>query len=188
MGKLIVFAAPSGAGKTTIVRHILNARQDVAFSVSATTRDQRSYEVDGHDYYFLTPQAFREKIDENAFVEWEEVYPDQYYGTLKKEVERLWNQGKNIIFDIDVKGALSIKETFPSETLTIFIKPPSLEVLRKRLINRATEDEDSLHRRLEKVEWEMDFENKFDKTLVNNVLSEAFLVAETIVEHFLEGK
>ena len=188
MGKLIVFAAPSGAGKTTIVHHILNTIQDVAFSVSATTRDQRPHEIDGRDYYFLTPQAFRKRITENAFVEWEEVYPDQYYGTLKMEVERLWNQGKNIIFDIDVKGALHIKAAFPNETLTIFVKPPSFEVLKERLINRATEDESSLRRRLQKVEWEMEFENRFDKTLVNEVLDLAFLRAETMVEHFLQGK
>ena len=137
MSKLIVFTAPSGAGKTTIVRHLIKEIPSLAFSVSATTRGARPHEEHGQDYYFLSEQDFRAKIKEEAFVEWEEVYTDQFYGTLKSEVERLWAAGKHIIFDIDVHGAINVKNTYPEETLTIFVKPPSVEVLLDRLTNRS---------------------------------------------------
>jgi guanylate kinase len=184
MSKLIVLTAPSGAGKTTIVRHLLKTFDDLAFSVSATTRRQREGEVDGRDYYFLSEAEFRTKIKEQAFVEWEEVYQGQFYGTLKTEIERLWQAGKHIIFDIDVQGALNIKEHYPEQTLTIFVKPPSEEVLFNRLRQRNTETPENLRKRMEKASLELSFENKCDKTLVNDVLTEALAEAERIVQAF----
>lgn len=187
MSKLIVFAAPSGAGKTTIVRHLLESFQDLSFSVSATTRKQRPHEQNGRDYYFLSPSEFRRHIEQGDFVEWEEVYTDQYYGTLKSEIERLWKQGKHILFDIDVVGALNIKKTYPNETLTVFVKPPSMEILRQRLLSRKTEDNAAVLKRLEKADWEMTFENNFDTILVNDVLEEALATARTLVRDFIHS-
>lgn len=186
MEKLIIFTAPSGAGKTTIVKHLLNKIQSLAFSVSATTRERRSNEIDGESYYFMTPDDFREKIKAEAFVEWEEVYQDQFYGTLKSEVERLWSEGKNIIFDIDVQGALSVKKAFPKESLTIFVKPPSREILLERLTGRQTESPESLKKRYNKAAQELDYEDKFDKVLVNDNLENALERAEKIVLDFIE--
>jgi len=188
MSKLIVLAAPSGAGKTTIVHQLLETLDNLAFSISATTRDRRPHEEDGTDYYFLSPSEFRARIDADDFVEWEEVYPDQYYGTLRSEVERLWKQGKHIVFDIDVVGALNIKKAYPAETLTIFVEPPSMNVLRDRLMSRLTESEHSLRRRLEKAEWELTFTNKFDKVLVNDVLNDAVDEARSIVSDFIQSE
>lgn len=185
MSKLIVFAAPSGAGKTTIVRHLLETFDDLCFSVSATTRQQRPHEREGRDYYFLTPDAFRRHIEHDDFVEWEEVYSNQYYGTLKSEIERLWKAGKHILFDIDVVGALNIKKAYPRETLTVFVKPPSMDILRQRLHARDTEDDASVKKRLEKADWEMTFENKFDQVLVNDVLEDAFASARHLVRNFI---
>ncbi len=185
MNKLIVITAPSGAGKTTIVRHLLARFPSLAFSVSATTRRPRPTEVDGRDYYFLCTASFKEKIAEGAFVEWEEVYEDQFYGTLKAEVERLWADNKDIIFDIDVKGALNIKQTYPDRCLSIFIAPPSMEVLRKRLQSRETEDPESLQKRLDKAEEEMSYRSRFDRILVNADLSEALQEASSWVDQFL---
>ena len=185
MSKLIIFTAPSGAGKTTIVRHLLKKYDELAFSVSATTRKMRPHEIDQKDYYFLSQEEFRQKIAEKAFAEWEEVYENQYYGTLISEISRLWKAGKHIIFDIEVKGALNIKKAFPEHSLAVFVKPPSPEVLFDRLRKRRTEDEKSLQLRIERATLELSYENKFDKVLVNNILEDTLAEAEQIVEEFI---
>ena len=186
MKKLLVFTAPSGAGKTTIVRYLLKQFESLAFSISATTRNQRVNEVDGKDYFFLTKEAFQQRIQNGQFVEWEEVYPGQYYGTLRSEVERLWNDGKCVVFDIDVNGAQKVKSLFPNQTLTVFIKPPSIEILEQRLKNRATESETSLHTRLLKVRQELSSEHLFDRVLINDNLQLALKEASAITKDFLE--
>ncbi|MCB0557876.1 MAG: guanylate kinase [Lewinellaceae bacterium] len=186
MSKLLLFAAPSGAGKTTIVHHLLNQFGELEFSISATTRPQRPHEEDGKDYYFISRERFQELIRQGAFVEWEEVYEGLFYGTLKSEVERLWAEGKHIIFDIDVKGAMNIKKEYPREALAVFVKPPSMEALEKRLKARRTEDEHTLKKRLARASEEMAYENKFDRVLVNDVLKEALATAEQIVESFIK--
>lgn len=183
--KLIIFTAPSGAGKTTIVRHLLKNRRDVSFSISACTRPPRHGEVNGMDYYFLSTDEFKRKVDQGDFVEYEEVYENQFYGTLKSEIDRLWSEGKHVLFDIDVKGALSIKRAFGTQALSIFVKPPSFEILKQRLINRRTEDETSLRKRIQRVKEEMTYERHFDVTLVNNDLEVALKEAERIVDSFL---
>jgi guanylate kinase len=185
MSKLILFAAPSGAGKTTIVRHLLKQFDNLSFSVSATTRAKRPHEVEGTDYYFLTPEAFKAKIKEQRFVEWVEVYKDQYYGTLKSEIDRLWQAQKHIIFDIDVKGAMMIKEHFPKETLAVFVQPPSIEDLIQRLRARETESEASLQKRIARFEEELQYQNKFDYILVNDILAHTLKEAESIVGQFI---
>jgi guanylate kinase len=185
MSKLIVFTAPSGAGKTTIVRHLLKNIPNLSFSTSATTRYQRQGEEHGKDYYFLTKEDFKQKIEQDAFVEWEEVYRDQYYGTLKSEVERLWGLKQHIIFDIDVKGARNVKSAYPQQTLTIFIKAPSLEALLDRLRNRNTEAPEQLARRMAKATEEAAFEDQFDYVLVNDDLTVALQEAEKVVSDFL---
>jgi guanylate kinase len=187
MGKLIVVTAPSGAGKTTIVRSLLTQFRNLAFSVSATTRPKREGEVHGRDYYFIGVNEFQSLIQHNAFLEWEEVYDNQFYGTLKSEVERLWKEGKQVIFDIDVKGALNVKKAYPAETLTIFIKPPSPGILFKRLKNRKSESEESLRKRINKASLELTFEKHFDIVLVNDVLEDAMKKAADIVDHWLNG-
>ncbi len=185
MSKLLLFAAPSGAGKTTIVHHLLDTFSQLAFSISATTRTRRPHEKEGRDYYFISREQFQELIRQDAFVEWEEVYEGLFYGTLKSEVERLWKEGKHIIFDIDVKGAMSIKKAYPREALAIFVKPPSMEALEKRLQARRTEDEATLKKRMARAAEEMSYENKFDVALVNDVLDEALEKAEKIVKEFI---
>ena len=184
-GKIIVFAAPSGAGKTTIVRHILNAFNNIDFSVSATTRQPRNYEVNGVHYYFLSADDFQSKIDSEEFIEFEEVYEGVYYGTLKSEMERLWKEQKHIVFDIDVQGALSIKELYGDKALTVFVEPPSVQVLAERLRARGTEDEKSIQKRIAKFNNEMEFLDKFDYRLINDNLEEAFYEAEVVVNKFL---
>lgn len=184
MRKLIAVTAPSGAGKTTIVRHLLSTYEHLDFSVSATTREMRKHEVNAKDYYFIGVEKFKHKIEEGAFIEWEEVYENQFYGTLKSEVDRLWKLDKDIIFDIDVKGAVNIKEIYP-ESLCIFIKPPSLEILENRLKARKTETPKSLKKRIARVKKEMTYQNKFDVVLVNDVLEVALKEAEVIIENFV---
>lgn len=184
-GKMFVFTAPSGAGKTTIVRHLLKHYNFLDFSVSATTRTKRENEVDGIDYYFLSPEEFRVKVKNDDFVEWEEVYDDQFYGTLKSEVERVWEKKKHVVFDIDVRGATNIKQLYCDDCMATFIKPPSVETLIERLKNRNTESEASLGKRIARVKREMRYEGDFDKILVNDLLQVALKEAEFIVEDFL---
>ncbi|ADQ17387.1 guanylate kinase [Leadbetterella byssophila] len=187
-GKAIIFCAPSGSGKTTLVKHLLSQYSNLGFSISACTRDKRGRnEIHGKDYYFLSIEEFQENIRANAFVEWEEVYPGGYYGTLKSEVERLWNEGKNVIFDVDVKGGLKLKEYFGEDALAIFVKVPSIEELEARLRSRGTETEESLSKRLYKVKFEMSFQDKFDVVLLNDNLEESQEKAENLYTTFLEG-
>lgn len=183
--KLIVFTAPSGSGKTTVVHHLLSVFDDLAFSVSATTRGRRAHEKQGRDYYFLSGETFRKWVEEDAFVEWEEVYPDQLYGTLKFEIERLWALGKHVIFDIDVKGAVSIKEKYPDDSLVVFVKVPTLEMLVERLKSRGTETTESLQKRIVRIREELTYEDKFDVVLINDGLEETLRRAELIVSDFL---
>ena len=184
--KVVVFSAPSGSGKTTIVRHLLQKFPQLGFSISACTRDKRGRsEENGKDYYFLTPEDFRTRIDNNEFVEWEEVYEGAFYGTLKSEVERIWDSGRSVIFDVDVKGGISLKDFYQERALTIFVKVPSIESLRERLKGRGTETEDSLSRRLFKVQFEMGFQDHFDVVLLNDNLEDTLKEAEKIVSDFL---
>ncbi len=185
-GKLIVVTAPSGAGKTTIVHHLLGAFENLAFSVSATTRSKRPNEEEGKDYYYINVLKFKELIAQDAFLEWQEVYENQFYGTLKSEVERLWAAGKHVVFDIDVKGALNVKKAFPDRTLTIFIKPPSSDVLLDRLQKRKSESAESLQKRIAKATFELTFEGHFDKVLVNDELALALKQAEQLVGNWLD--
>lgn len=186
MSKLVLFTAPSGAGKTTIVRHILSKYDEVEFSISATTRKKRPHEEDGKDYYFLTKEDFLAKVKNDEFLEWQEVYEDQYYGTLRSEIERLWNKGKHIIFDIEVKGATNIKNAYPEKTLAIFINPPSAEILLDRLKKRKTESEASLKKRMARAVQELTYFDKFDTVLVNDQLEVALAEAEKLVSDFLQ--
>lgn len=184
-GKAIIFSAPSGSGKTTIVKHLLQNNPDLGFSISASTRDRRGRtEQNGKDYYFLTPEDFKKKIDNNEFVEWEEVYEGNFYGTLKSEIERIWEEGRNVIFDVDVKGGLNLKKYFGDKALAIFVKVPSLEVLKDRLHDRGTETAESLSRRLFKAKFEMEFSNKFDVVLVNENLDTSLAEAQRLYDTF----
>lgn len=181
--KLIVLSAPSGAGKTTIVRYLLENFKNLSFSISATSRQKREGEIEGKDYYFLSKEKFRDKINNNEFLEWEEVYKDNFYGTLLSEIHRIWKENKSIIFDIDVKGALNIKKQFPKDTITIFISPPSLEELENRLRNRATEMEENIIKRISKAKEEMSYKDKFDKVIINDDLEKAKNKALKIISH-----
>ncbi len=183
--KLIIFTAPSGAGKTTIVRHLLKVRDDIAFSISACTRTPRYGEVNGMDYYFMNVEEFKRKIAHEQFVEFEEVYSNQYYGTLRSEIIRLWDSGKNVLFDVDVKGALAVKRKYGDRALAVFVKPPSFDILKQRLTSRKTEDEASLRKRINRVREEMTYERYFDVTVVNDELSVALQEAALIVDNFL---
>ena len=184
-GKAIIFSAPSGSGKTTIVRHLVSQNPELEFSISASTRDRRGRtEIDGTDYYFLTPAEFKDKIKNEEFVEWEEVYRGNYYGTLKSEVERIWDKGNNIIFDVDVKGGLNLKTYFQDKALAVFVKVPSIDVLEQRLRSRNTESEDSISRRLFKAEFELALEDQFDVTLLNEDLDESFYKAQQLYDQF----
>lgn len=185
-GKLVLFAAPSGSGKTTIVRHLLRKFPQLAFSVSATTRTCRADEQDGRDYYFLSKEDFLDKVAAGAFVEWEEVYGGQYYGTLRSEIERIWQKGLHVIFDVDVKGALKLKEAYPDCSLSVFVKPPGMEVVRERLMSRGSETPETLAIRMSRVEEELAYEPLFDKVLLNEVLATALSEAEVLVATFLE--
>ena len=188
MNKLIIVTAPSGAGKTTIVHHLLQKFDALAFSVSATNRAKRAHETDGQDYYFLPTEEFKKLVSEGAFLEYEEVYDGQYYGTLKKEVERLWAMGKCIVFDVDVKGALNIQKAYPSESLSVFIKPPSKEILLERLKKRKTETPESLQKRITRATEELTYEKRFDKVIVNDDLEKALKKAESITKSFMKKK
>ncbi|MEO7175543.1 MAG: guanylate kinase [Saprospiraceae bacterium] len=185
MSKLIVITAPSGAGKTSIVKYLLKHMRSLAFSVSATNRLRRTGEVEGRDYYFIDTKTFQERIQKGDFLEYEEVYENQFYGTLKSEIERLWAMNKHIIFDIDVKGAVHIKEFYGDNCLTIFVKPPSKEVLLERLKLRKTETPESLKRRFDRAAIELTYENKFDKAIVNDILAIAQTEALQIVKQFV---
>ena len=184
-GKLIIFSAPSGSGKTTIVKQLLADNSNLGFSISACTRDKRGRaEENGQDYYFMTPDEFRAKINEDAFVEWEEVYPGAYYGTLKSEIERIWATGKHVIFDVDVKGGLALKNYYKERALAVFVKVPTLELLENRLRSRGTETEESLSKRIFKMKFEWAFQDKFDVILVNDQLEDAVVEAQTLFDKF----
>ncbi|TYA74373.1 guanylate kinase [Seonamhaeicola marinus] len=187
-GKLIVFSAPSGSGKTTIVRHLLGKEQlNLEFSISATSREKRGTEEDGKDYYFLSAEEFKSKIKNEEFLEWEEVYRDNFYGTLKTEVERIWALGKHVIFDIDVSGGLRIKRKFPEETLAIFVKPPSIDELKIRLKKRKTESAEKISMRVAKASAELATAPLFDEIVVNDNLESAFKDAEALVSKFINS-
>lgn len=184
-GKAIIFSAPSGSGKTTIVRHLLEKNPDLGFSISASTRDKRGRtEAHGKDYYFLTPDEFKKKIDNGDFIEWEEVYEGNFYGTLKSEIDRIWKQGKNVIFDVDVKGGLNLKKYFGDKALAVFVKVPSLEILKARLNDRGTESSESLSRRLFKANFEMSFQDQFDVVLINENLEKSLAEAQRLYGQF----
>lgn len=184
-GRLIIFSAPSGAGKSTIVRHLVNLDLGLEFSISATSRRPREGERDEYDYYFISPQDFRKKIANNEFIEWEEVYPGKFYGTLHSEVERIWEKGKTVLFDIDVAGGLNLKRIFGSRALAVFVKPPSMSVLEQRLRERGTDPEDAVKERVAKALHEMGFAEQFDLILVNDRLDETLDQAEALVKNFL---
>ncbi len=187
-GKLIIFSAPSGSGKTTIVQNLLQKDFNMEFSISATTRDPRGKEKNGVDYYFLKPDEFRKKIENNELLEWEEVYTDKYYGTLKSEVERITSKGNNIVFDVDVVGGMNIKKMYGSEAIAIFIQAPSIDELKNRLNNRGTDSEDVIQQRLDKAVHEMSYAKEFDFIVVNNTLEDAINETENLLNRFLNGE
>jgi guanylate kinase len=186
-GKLLVFSAPSGSGKTTIVRHLLSKKDlNLEFSISAATREARGEEINGKDYYFMSIEEFKKHIKADDFVEWEEVYRDNFYGTLKSEIERIWANGKNVIFDIDVAGGLRIKKKFPNETLAVFVKPPSIDELKIRLKKRSTESEDKINMRIAKASVELATAPQFDKIIKNYDLDIAKEEAYQLVKEFVQ--
>jgi guanylate kinase len=185
LGKLIIFSAPSGAGKTTIVRHLLDKDLNLEFSISATSRPKRHTETNGKDYYFLTPEEFKSKIENNEFLEWEEVYPGTFYGTLKSEVERIRKAGKNVIFDVDVVGGSNIKRFYGDEALAVFIQPPSVDELRNRLVSRSTDTQEVIEKRVAKAAYELTFSDQFDVIVVNEDLEKAFIEAENCIRKFI---
>ena len=186
--KALIFSAPSGAGKSTVVGHLLGLHPEFEFSISATSRAPRGTEQDGVEYYFIDAERFRGLIAADAFVEYEEVYKDRFYGTLKSEVERIWAKGHVIIFDVDVKGGVSLKKYFGDAALSVLIVPPSLEVLESRLRGRGTDSEEAIRERVAKAQWELDFaRGKFDRELVNDRLEDTFAQSEALVDEFLCG-
>jgi guanylate kinase len=184
-GKLVIISAPSGAGKTTIVKHLLESGLNLSFSISATTRPLRGNETDGVDYFFLTVDEFRKRIDNNEFVEWEEVYKDLFYGTLKSEIKRIWTNGQHVLFDVDVKGGISLKDKFGTDSIAIFIMPPSVKELENRLLKRATDTAEKIRMRVEKANEELKLANQFDKVIVNHQLDKAKEETLKIVSSFL---
>ena len=187
-GKVIIFSAPSGAGKSTVVGHLLGLHPEFEFSISATSRAPRGTEKDGVEYYFMSARRFRQLIKKDAFVEYEEVYQDRFYGTLKSEVERIWPKGHVIVFDVDVKGGVSLKKYFGDAALSVLIVPPSMEVLEQRLRGRGTDSEEAIRERLGKAAWELEFASgKFDCELVNDKLEDTFAESEALVNNFLCG-
>ncbi len=185
-GKLIIFSAPSGSGKTTIVRHLLKTfPKYLEFSISATSRSKRGIEENGKDYHYLTTKDFKKKIDSGEFLEWEEVYPGTYYGTLKSEVQRIWDKGKHVIFDIDVEGGLNLKNQFKEKALAVFVMPPSIKILEERLHSRSTDNAESIARRVTKAEKELKTAELFDTFILNEELKDAFTKAEKVAKEFL---
>lgn len=185
--KIIIIAAPSGAGKTSITRYLLNKFPDqLAFSISAATRQPRGQEKDGKDYYFISPEEFRQKIKEDAFIEWEMVYEGKYYGTLKSEINEIWSAGKVPVLDIDIKGAINVQKQYPTESVSLFIEPPSVAELRKRLEFRGTETPESIEARISKATYELSFKENFDHIILNDVLDKACIEAAEIVAGFLK--
>jgi guanylate kinase len=186
-GKVIIISAPSGAGKTTIVKYLLaQEKLHLEFSISACTRPERDDETDGRDYYFMTVDEFKAKIDDNCFLEWEEVYKGSYYGTLKSEVDRIWKKGSHILFDVDVEGAVNLKQVFKEQALSIFIMPPSIEELQRRLEKRGMDSPDKIQKRINKAGYEMKYVSKFDSTIINDDLNKALQEAEAMVLEFLK--
>lgn len=186
-GKAIIFSAPSGAGKTTIVRHLLKQPLNLEFSVSACSREPREHEVHGKDYYFLTLEEFKNRISEKAFAEWEQVYENMYYGTLNSELDRIWKMGKHVIFDVDVVGGINLKNNLGNRALSIFVQPPSIQALEDRLRKRGTESEASLSRRIAKAKSELEQARHFDVILINDDLAKTLKEAEQLVKNFLES-
>lgn len=186
-GRLIIFSAPSGAGKTTLVRALLQSDLKLEFSISAASREKRPNEIDGKDYYFMSVANFKKKIANDEFLEWEEVYKDHFYGTLKSEVERIWSNGGHVIFDVDVRGGLNIKENYGGKALAIFVMPPSVEELERRLRSRSTESEKNLKKRIDKARDELTFARKFDVIIMNENLDTAIMNAEKAVREFLNN-
>ena len=187
MGKLIVISAPSGSGKTSIVSYLLKNMETLSFSISACSREQRENEIEGKDYHFLGIEGFKRSIKEDSFLEWEEVYKNQFYGTLKSEVGRIWSEGKTVIFDVDVVGGLNIKKQYPKECLSIFIMPPSVEVLAERLIGRGSESDESLQKRLYKAEEEISQNQEFDTVILNDDLSIACEETQEVITNFIKS-
>ena len=183
--KIVILTAPSGAGKTSITRYLLGSIPQLSFSISAATRKAREGEINGKDYYFISPEEFQKKIKRNEFIEWEMVYEGKYYGTLKSELTRIWEQAKIPVLDIDVKGAIHVKEQYPETTLTLFIEPPSVDELKRRLQSRGTESEESLNARVNKASYELSFKQAFDHVIINDDLEKAQKQAEDIVKGFL---
>ena len=184
--KLIIIAAPSGAGKTTVTRHLLYSfPEQLAFSISCATRQPRNNELDGVDYYFISPDEFRRRIQDHQFVEWEMVYHDKFYGTLHSELNRIWEEGKSPLLDVDVKGGINVQSQYRQSSLSLFIEPPSIEELEKRLRARGTETPESLKARLDKASYELTFKDKFDRIIVNDTLEKACHSAEILVRDFL---
>ncbi len=188
VSKLIIISAPSGAGKSTIVNHLLKTFPELSFSVSATSRHMREGETNGKEYYFVTVEEFQLMIETNQLLEWQEVYPQSYYGTPRSEIERINKLGQTPVFDLDVVGGVNVKRMYGSQALSIFIKPPSFEILEQRLRARATDTEQSLKKRLSKVRYELTFEDKFDCVVINDVLEHALASAESLVKQFLQKK
>jgi guanylate kinase len=182
--RVLIFSAPSGAGKTTVVRHLLKKFPFLGFSISATSRKARGEEINGREYFFLSKEEFKHKIEVGEFVEYEEVYTGFYYGTLKTEVERIWSEGKIIVFDIDVKGAVNLKKEYGKSALAVYVKPPSIEVLRERLITRRTDTPEAIERRVAKAKEELSYERFFDEVLINEHLENCLLEAEKLVNKF----
>ena len=185
-GKLVIFSAPSGSGKSTIINYLLTQNLNLHFSISATSRSPRGNEKDGVEYYFLTPEQFRAKINEGEFLEYEEVYTDKFYGTLKSEVERILNEGNNVVFDVDVVGGCNIKNYYGDKALSIFIQPPSIEALRDRLVGRGTDSMDVIENRLTKASFEMSFASKFDKVIINDNLENAKTETLQVIKAFFD--